>query len=1074
MYSDNDIYTDATNGGQQTDPTLGISLTPVTVSESETEADEVTGEAATLTTSGTKSFRFSSMHHSGVQRFLATVNTDGLSALFTRALQNIEPEPPEAETGAATEFEDSYVPTTAVLQPYPDNASVEFEPTAPNGSYNYELFFHAPLLIANRLQQARKFEDAQRWYHAIFEPGNTEMTVDAPQRYWIPKPFFEAGQGNSANQMMAILSYSGKDEELLAQQAEYENQLDAWAADPFNPHRIAQLRPTAYMKNVVMKYLDNLIAWGDSLFAQDTMESVNEATLLYVLAARLLGERPLAAQPEAQESLSYEQLSSRYASYSAPGVELENYLPEATFNVLRRRSRVLRRHDAAMVTTSDPYFCTPENATLMAYWDTVADRLFKVRNCRNLEGQVRQLPLFQPPIDPALLVKARAANVDIAAALDLAGPASVNYKFGVLVRKALEFTSEVKSLGAQLLSALEKQDAEALSLLRTGHEKSLLQANTDIRTLQLKEAKATLKSLEKSLATAQRKRLEYSTRQSVNEEEEQQETYLKRSNQFQLAAEGMSLGAAVAHVFPDVTIGPMPSATQGGTSWGNALSAGATALRAVSGQFAYQANLSGVAAGYQRRQEEWDFQAALAKKEIDQIRYQIIAAEIRVEMLSKEVANHALQVRNNADTEAFLRTKFTNKELYSWMANQLSTVYYQSYQLAYQLGLAAQRAFSFELPLDADQQFLQYGSWDNLHQGLLAGEQLSFDLRRMDAAWLDLNVRQKELTKHVSMAVVDPRAIIALREKGTCKFSLNEMLFDLDHPGHYHRKIKGVSLTIPCVTGPHTNVSARLALNGYKIRVTPPAEDVPYSQQIGDDWITSFIGTDSIATSSAQNDSGVFQFNFQDERYLPFEGAGAISDWELTLSEFAQFDYGTISDIILTVHYTALDGDESLQATASEHVRLNIDSWLLESVNHGGPGLFRKFSLRQDFPNAFHQLLHPVDGNQETTLDIAQRHFPQLFQDTALNVDEIALMQVPKGGGEPILLNVGDFTIKRGDTAFTSADDASGSLAAYEDIQALVFVAAPEPVVGAWQLSSNQSLDPTQIEDIYLVFHYKQ
>ena len=33
-----------------------------------------------------------------------------------------------------------------------------------------------------------------------------------------------------------------------------------------------------------MKYLDHLIAWGDNLFQQDTMESVMEAEQLYVLA----------------------------------------------------------------------------------------------------------------------------------------------------------------------------------------------------------------------------------------------------------------------------------------------------------------------------------------------------------------------------------------------------------------------------------------------------------------------------------------------------------------------------------------------------------------------------------------------------------------------------------------------------------------------------------------------------------------------------------------------------------------------------------------------------------------------
>jgi hypothetical protein len=41
-----------------------------------------------------------------------------------------------------------------------------------------------------------------------------------------------------------------------------------------------------------MKYIDNLIAWGDNLFQRDTIESINEATLLYILAANILGKKP--------------------------------------------------------------------------------------------------------------------------------------------------------------------------------------------------------------------------------------------------------------------------------------------------------------------------------------------------------------------------------------------------------------------------------------------------------------------------------------------------------------------------------------------------------------------------------------------------------------------------------------------------------------------------------------------------------------------------------------------------------------------------------------------------------------
>ena len=80
---------------------------------------------------------------------------------------------------------------------------------------------------------------------------------------------------------------------------ELEKQVLDWRTNPFEPHRIANYRTVAYQKTVVMKYLDNLIAWGDNLFRQDSMESINEATQLYILAAEILGPRPRKVPPQA-------------------------------------------------------------------------------------------------------------------------------------------------------------------------------------------------------------------------------------------------------------------------------------------------------------------------------------------------------------------------------------------------------------------------------------------------------------------------------------------------------------------------------------------------------------------------------------------------------------------------------------------------------------------------------------------------------------------------------------------------------------------------------------------------------
>lgn len=155
------------------------------------------------------------------------------------------------------------------------------------------------------------------------------------------------------------------------------------------------------------------------------------------------------------------------------------------------------------------------------------------------------------------------------------------------------------------------------------------------------------------------------------------------------------------------------------------------------------------------------------------------------------------------------------------------------------------------------------------------GERLTLQLQRMDKAYIEQTRREYEVTLPCSLVQINPRALIDLRETGRCDFSIPEIWFDLYYPGQYKRRIKSVRLTIPCVTGPYTNVSAKLTLTGSHVRPEPQLTSAP----IG---IPHQRNT-SVAASTANNDAGVFELNFRDERYVPFEGAGAVSDWHLEL-----------------------------------------------------------------------------------------------------------------------------------------------------------------------------------------------
>ena len=92
----------------------------------------------------------------------------------------------------------------------------------------------------------------------------------------------------------------------------------------------------------------------------------------------------------------------------------------------------------------------------------------------------------------------------------------------------------------------------------------------------------------------------------------------------------------------------------------------------------------------------------------------------------------------------------------------------------------------------------------------------------------------------------------------------------------------------------------------------------------------------SVAISRAQQDTGEFQVNFQSEKYGPFEGAGVISRCALQLPEFPQFDYRSISDVIMHVSYTSLDGGMGWRKTANEAV----GNYLAETETRSNVTLF--------------------------------------------------------------------------------------------------------------------------------------
>jgi hypothetical protein len=70
-----------------------------------------------------------------------------------------------------------------------------------------------------------------------------------------------------------------------------------------------------------------------------------------------------------------------------------------------------------------------------------------------------------------------------------------NYRFNLLLQKAIELCGELKSLGGGLLAAKEKKDTEHMSVLRASHETIINNLLLDMKERQLNEANGALDQL---------------------------------------------------------------------------------------------------------------------------------------------------------------------------------------------------------------------------------------------------------------------------------------------------------------------------------------------------------------------------------------------------------------------------------------------------------------------------------------------------------------------------------------------------------------------------------------------------
>jgi hypothetical protein len=713
---------------------------------------------------------------------------------------------------------------------------------------------------------------------------------------------------------------------------------------------------------------------------------------------------------ELDEVLTYSDIYDKYGS----GEAIEQFLIELS----NTSAATYTGYGTYSISGNSFYFCIPENDQFGDYWEKVEDRLYKIRNCMNISGVVRQLALFQPPINPMALVRAAASGRDIGSVISEASSPIPYYRFGYLIEKAKGFASVVQQFGGSLLSALEKKDAEELALLRSTHEKTILDLTTSMKEKQIEEATETIKSLEESKARAETLKSHYERLLEAGllpREESNKDLMIKGGRREE---EASILNAISSGLFMIPQIGGQEGF--GGKQLGHAFAGLASIANALAIKNKTEASITLTIAGYTRRKQEWLLQKTIASHEIDQIEAQKMAAEIRKEMLEKELEIHEKSIEQKEEEYNFLKDKFTDNELYQWMVSQLSSIYFQAYKMAYELAKAAEKSFQFER--HTDDVYIDFGHWDSLKKGLLSGERLNMELLRLDKAYIEDNKREMEIEKTISLAQLNPFALYNLKENGSCEFSFSEQMFDRDFPGHYCRRIKSISISIPAVVGPYQDIKASLMQMSNKILVKSDIDAVTITNNIieldseNDKVRSNWRMNEKVAISKGVNDSGMFELNFRDERYLPFEGTGAVSTWKLEmLKPSNDFDFDTISDVIFHLKYTALY-DGSLRTHIFDNYSL-IDG-------------YRIISLRHEFSTEWHRFMNPENSsaNHELEFTLSEKMFP--YNLTNIEISEVNAKLILEGLEKvdelTVQLNLGD--ADAADLVFSSEDTTASAV----------------------------------------------
>ncbi len=846
-------------------------------------------------------------------------------------------------------------------------------------AYATEAGYFLPVLFGLQLQQAGDYLEALDWFRCVYD-----YAAPNAQRKIYPGLVLEE----------TVTSDFQRPED--------------WLEDPFNPHAIAAMRANAYTRYTLMIIAQCLIAYADSEFARNTVESLPMAQRLYEQAEELLNSPELVqGTSECDEIMGrleidlgvlngssralYQRIRTRIANISDK--QKRRALAKAITEIANSDQRLSEKISQVWKTLEDyPAQSVDTVAQTVRKKDETVEMLQKKimasdtvymqalsMNSLSLAGSGLQqyIPHFltssvfgfcipKNPIADILRTKVRINLAKLRTCKNIAGvtrsvdpfAAATDTQTGMpyiaggqivlpgiaAVQPSQYRYKTLQAKADQLLAYAQQMENALLAAM----EKEA-QANYNILKArqELDMAKAGVKLQELRVTEAE---------EGVELTQMQRQSAQIRWDYYQeLMETGLSEWEEVALAFEIAGVAHLHAAA----AIKEAFTWGIGGIGDVGGALLATASLFKTQANYERRMQEWQFQSNLASNDITVGEKQIEIAEAHVDVVTEEKRIAELSVQNAEDTLEFLKNEFGTPELYRWMGNILRQIYGYFLQQATSLAQAASRQLAFERH-DTPPPFIQTDYWettnqaliaeqngeDEKRQGILGAERLRLDLEKLDLYAFKTDERRLHITRKISLAAMSPWEFARFRQTGIMLFATPMALFDRDHPGHYMRLIYNVKVAVVGLIPPTAGIHATLTSD--RISRVVIGGDLFQITQIAQ-------GPNQVALSSPQEATGIFELDPQTDILRPFEGIGVDTTWEFRMPKASnQIDYNAIADVIITLEYTALNSfDFKQQVIESLPVHFTAD---------------RAYSFKHNLPDQWYQFHNPEQSSTPMTV----------------------------------------------------------------------------------------------------------